>query len=61
MTALTLLDIDYEQRRGYIAITDSNTSAMRCLHCGAVWMANTRPGGGFYRGSWPFFHNDVHR
>jgi hypothetical protein len=48
----TILDIDYEIRRGYIAITDRSTGAMRCLHCGAVWFANIRGGGHYHRGSW---------
>jgi hypothetical protein len=42
----------WEYRRGPIAIMDRSTSSMECLQCGAVWHAQIRPGGQFYRGAW---------
>ena len=42
----------YDYRRGAIEMVDASTGLMRCSHCGASWMANTKPGGGTYRGTW---------
>ena len=46
----------YEYRRGYIAVTDSSSSAMCCLACGTSWLAMLRHGGYFYRGAWTCYY-----
>lgn len=43
---------EYDYRRGPIAVVSRHTSSMECLKCGAVWQAQIRPGGSFYRGAW---------
>lgn len=33
-------------------LVDDRTGRMQCKVCGSEHQANTKPGGGFYRGSW---------
>ncbi len=37
-------------------LLDERTGLMECQVCGARHCANTRPGGGYYRGSWQCVH-----